>query len=74
MICIKDKPCERWLCLFMYGRANMLRSRIAILRRWLAEPHDTESVGTFLAQIIADEDELERIEGDGATRLEATRK
>jgi hypothetical protein len=49
-------------------RADILRRRIATYRRRLSEGVDLALAQRYLAQIVEDEAELERIEGDSDKR------
>jgi len=55
-------------------RAEVLRHRIATYRRHLAEKPDIEFARHFLARIVEDQAEIERIEGGEGIVPEATRK
>lgn len=52
----------------MENRSDLLRRRIALHRRCLSEGVDVELARHYIRQIIEDENELARIEGDSERR------
>jgi hypothetical protein len=59
----------------MNSRAEMLKRRIATYRRRIAENPDIDSVRLYLAEIVVDQVELDRIEAaaGGGAKSEGTR-
>lgn len=52
----------------MKERAELLRRRITLFRRYLAEGVPAELARHYVEQIVADETELGKIEGHGERR------